>query len=383
MSLEQNILEMVKLAKSLDDKGLLHLSSDVDRAALSLSKVAQEVSIQGHWIRNERCWSGCYRTKRTASPNQPTGAIWNACYEEFAKALKGDTKSWDKYASGSSIVSKKFAAKLEENLESQSLEKAVPAALEAYKSDLSNQILDISRTLYTVASKTNDSTLSKQASDLADNIIKEAQLWNKIKDFGKGVKDVAQGLGRGISNVVQNVKNIGTGFSPQNLNRLVTNAAQFQGQYNNAAKALSAHITPIAQFARNPKLSITRMLQSLGNASLPVAQLQQNMSQLSQFGVGLKKLTESLNPAQLQKDQAALIAMKNKVDAANTQLQDMIKTGETVVKTLNNQQLEIEFDEFKNAVGAVFANGGFDQSKLALANQALAKFQAAYNSIKK
>jgi hypothetical protein len=103
IAMDNNIFSQLnEIGNELEAKGLEKSAAIVTDAMDTLLqiKTAQYVGSQGYWIRNERCWSNCYRSKRTTSPGKTAHAVWTECWEEYNKAIDtDDTKTWDKYAS--------------------------------------------------------------------------------------------------------------------------------------------------------------------------------------------------------------------------------------------------------------------------------------------
>jgi hypothetical protein len=82
--MEKVIEKIVDFASKLDKKSFSKEANAVDDIALNLIKVSQYVGSQGYWIRNERCWSNCYREKRASSPNKP--------HKKYGLIVKQNTK---------------------------------------------------------------------------------------------------------------------------------------------------------------------------------------------------------------------------------------------------------------------------------------------------
>lgn len=95
------LTQLKSIGDELDKLGITGGSKTITSVMNSMFniKTAQYVGVQGYWIRNKRCWDGCYRTKRTTYPDKPVQEIWQECHEEYVTALSGDdTSKWDKYA---------------------------------------------------------------------------------------------------------------------------------------------------------------------------------------------------------------------------------------------------------------------------------------------
>lgn len=92
------------LANALDEARFVHLADSVDSALTGLVKTAQYVGVQGYWVRNERCWSNCYRQKRAANPGKPAQEVWFDCQKEYSNSLGNADTTWDKYAEGEVVI---------------------------------------------------------------------------------------------------------------------------------------------------------------------------------------------------------------------------------------------------------------------------------------
>jgi hypothetical protein len=107
--MENIIREILIAAQSLDNRGLVKEAKELDLVSDSLVRVktAQYDGTQGYFIRNNRCWNGCVRTKR-ADGKTPHEA-WSECHEEWlgSSVFGSGDESWDKYAdSGDSEMQK-------------------------------------------------------------------------------------------------------------------------------------------------------------------------------------------------------------------------------------------------------------------------------------
>jgi len=114
--MEKIVKNLTKIASNLDSRKQIKLASQIDKFSDSLMqiKTAQYVGIQGYWIRNERCWSNCYRQKRAKTPDKASQVIWQECQNEYVESINNPTSGWEKYAADVSL--KKFASKHQKEL---------------------------------------------------------------------------------------------------------------------------------------------------------------------------------------------------------------------------------------------------------------------------
>lgn len=219
------LLDIADKADKNDDIDLAH-KLDIYAKHLLQIKTAQYVGAQGYAIRNSRCWTNCYRTKRQAS-NISAHEAWSNCHKEYIESINKDGTAWDKYANANNtikIASKtsntlsyhiKFARSIKDNLANgSSLSYAIKNSLHNYESYLGKEIQIISKNLNKLAKQTN-SNYSSDLYDAAESLQKEAQgfmanLVNQVKNVGQNVGQYAKnvgknmpGLGRGILNVLK------------------------------------------------------------------------------------------------------------------------------------------------------------------------------------
>jgi alkylhydroperoxidase/carboxymuconolactone decarboxylase family protein YurZ len=110
--MEQLIKGITDVATLCEQQNLIKTAENIDKIAQSLVniKTAQYLGIQGYWIRNERCWSNCYRIKRANNPKMPAQEVWFACRDEYIKSINNDNSGWEKYAGEQEETLKKFAS---------------------------------------------------------------------------------------------------------------------------------------------------------------------------------------------------------------------------------------------------------------------------------
>lgn len=104
--MEPLIKSLVEIAEYLDNQGNTQAAMQVDKIANNIVtiKTAQYVGFQGYAIRNSRCWSNCYRHKRTSNPKMAAQEVWTECQKEYVESLNNDGSKWDKYASTNKMM---------------------------------------------------------------------------------------------------------------------------------------------------------------------------------------------------------------------------------------------------------------------------------------
>lgn len=202
------IEKLAALANQLDDANLAHLASDVDQVMNRMEKLSQYVGTQGYWVRNERCWSNCYRQKRAKS-KKSAQEIWFECQEEYQDSISKGSGKWDKYAEGDAFVktaedvklARKFGTELKKRAAKGDVGDAVFAIIAEQMGGPGDEIIEHAGTLLKVAERTKyvNPELSEEAYAVADEIIKIAQsfrqpwyqrAWNWMKGgWGQEAKD--------------------------------------------------------------------------------------------------------------------------------------------------------------------------------------------------
>ena len=193
--MEKVIEKIVNFASKLDKKSFSKEANAVDDIALNLIKVSQYVGSQGYWIRNERCWSNCYREKRASNPNKPTQEIWFDCQAEYEDAINNENSDWDSYADNNVKVANinldvKIAESFRndgdvESIISSFILQAENSHKEACLSAV-EQVLTIADDLYE-----KDESLHNEATNISDLLLKEAGWWDTW-DKANAWKDVAK-----------------------------------------------------------------------------------------------------------------------------------------------------------------------------------------------
>src|ERR1035437_5114150 len=196
------IEKLAQLATDLDNAKLVKAANVVDGVNSGVLKLvkAQYEGVQGYWIRNQRCWSNCYRQKRQAT-NKPAQEVWFDCQREYEASLQKDNSEWDKYADqipnlikiasaeGKSLIlaqqdrfHKEVFAKVEEGFDYAS---AVWETLQENNEFISNELTKQASRLAAVAKhaeKYKKTELAKQAAELSNELVKIAafgtEFWN-------------------------------------------------------------------------------------------------------------------------------------------------------------------------------------------------------------
>lgn len=271
------INQLVAFAQKLEAQDKISLASDVDGAAVSLVKVARNMGPQGYWVRNTRCWQGCYRKKRQASPEKSAGEVWMECLEEFQSILKDDSETWDKYAESESLIKTaedkantvKFAQIVSEQVEAgESIGFAVFDSLESQRVNAQLQVIQSAEALMKVSAALEDDELAKEAAQLASAIIKEAQAWdwakkqmgnaanwakNKVVEKTKqytGNADTAQTTKR-LQNILRQVDAVRTRL-PKDFRQAVpqNQQAAVDQSFQNLQKTIAKEMQSIASMTR-------------------------------------------------------------------------------------------------------------------------------------
>lgn len=259
--------KLVKIASTLEEKGLKKSSSIVRDAALALSnfKMAQYVGVQGYWLKNRRCWDNCYRHKRTTQPNTAAQEVWMECWDEYKDSINNSKSTWAKYASVkkagdddwdindpkererrcpacgkvtnngdclngkcpskdhnyrlTSVDEKNwnkiFAGKVDKKVsEGLTRPEAIYATIEAESQAYVSKIIEASSDLMTLADtliESGNEDLGKQMAEMSIEILKEAEIGGQQQNFiGRGVDKVKGFFGgmKGQGNKADVIKKI-------------------------------------------------------------------------------------------------------------------------------------------------------------------------------
>ena len=276
-SMENQIENIVKIASAAEDKGLLKQASALDSISkkMVMTKFAQYVGIQGYWIKNERCWSNCYRQKRATS-KKAAQEVWVECQKEYADSINNPKSTWSKYAnevapltkfasSNHEKVAGKIIATEKEYFETKVAEKvasgseyhtAVYNTIQERSDKYAESQIDLATEMLKVADSLYDNGMQKEASDLAleaNELMKEAQaglgstmgnLWQGVKNVGSFLGGGKEGLGKQrIINILDDIRNF--------INKKMQSLAQVRNIANTPegkAKYKEASIQAVNEF---------------------------------------------------------------------------------------------------------------------------------------
>ncbi|MFW6173094.1 MAG: hypothetical protein ACOC5T_05060 [Elusimicrobiota bacterium] len=219
--MHKQIEQLSNIANELDSKKLFKSASKIDTISKNILKIvhAQYVGVQGYWIRNERCWSNCWRIKRAKYPDKSAQEIWQDCQNEYVKSINNPTSGWEKYADDKkkSLVkeAKKDVIDKEDMWFRDTVDKKVsqgmsfPVAvfdtIENKKKRYAHAYLTEANDLLKIAEKLQENgheELAIKIASEANNIVKEAGIgeWmgKAVDRAGKGLWEGAKAVGRGV-----------------------------------------------------------------------------------------------------------------------------------------------------------------------------------------
>ena len=203
--MEKIVKNLTKIASSLDSQNRIKLASKIDKFTNDLVniKTAQYVGVQGYWIRNERCWSNCYRQKRAESPKKASQVVWQECQNEYVESINNPTSGWEKYAQGTkqiklSEANKKIIQAEKEFFNKTVAEKvehgvspnvAVYYTIEERKAEYAKEQIKLANSMLEFAEEINQKGFKKEAKSLAleaNELIKESGFFNDVWEGVKG-----------------------------------------------------------------------------------------------------------------------------------------------------------------------------------------------------
>lgn len=161
----------------------------------SFLKTAQYIGTQGYWVRNERCWSNCYRDKRASNPNMASQKVWKECHKEYVDYTNNSNTKWDKYASDVKNIKISSNQDLENHvnqLEEKIIEKHIKEAssiedlYNKRNEEYLNEYLKISNKLIDLADYFKESSLpaiGRKIASVTKELIKEAQEMPYYRDI--------------------------------------------------------------------------------------------------------------------------------------------------------------------------------------------------------
>lgn len=220
--MDNYIETILDISNQLDDAGNEKLANALDSLAAKLLQVktAQYVGSQGYWIRNTRCWMNCYRQKRAENPGMAAQKVWESCHKSYLEYIDSHNKgksaaSWDKYASTDSSFVKtaahdqsmrRLAELIDQNI-AEGLDKgrAIFASLDQMEMEPYDKMIEASDMACKIASKffTSNPKESVRIAELANDITKEAQLFQRMKNR---MMQPARGLGQIVNPALVNSK---------------------------------------------------------------------------------------------------------------------------------------------------------------------------------
>jgi len=173
---EQAIQELASISDILDGQKRPKLASYVDQVSKNILgiKTAQYVGVQGYWIRNERCWSNCYRTKRTENPKMSAQEVWSDCQNEYVESINNPESGWEKYAGSDPIV--KFASNDQKDIIRKESEAFKAAFMEKTAGGMDPAI---------AAYSSIDENMNKYATAMLDEIGKLQKVANILNEHGQ------------------------------------------------------------------------------------------------------------------------------------------------------------------------------------------------------
>jgi hypothetical protein len=183
--MENLIKEIIISAQGLDNRGMHKESKALDDIASSLImiKEAQYDGTQGYFVRNTRCWNGCFREKR--AKGMTSNEAWESCHSEWLDTAMGNgSEKWDKYAGDESpikvaSVNDFISISADEALNNVindrvdsgiSIEHAVPMSLAERSIAIASKLSGVADELQKIASETSVSGTSETLSSIAEEI---------------------------------------------------------------------------------------------------------------------------------------------------------------------------------------------------------------------
>jgi hypothetical protein len=256
--MEKIVQNLTKIASSLDSQKRIKLASQIDKFADALVqiKTAQYVGVQGYWIRNERCWSNCYRQKRAETPKKASQVVWQECQNEYVESINNPTSGWEKYAQDEKQMKfskadqkvikaeqdyfKKIVAEKVENGMFPTV--AVYDTIEQRKAEYVKDQIKLANSMLQFAEDMGQKGFKKEAKSLAaeaSELIKEAgffnDMWSGMQGEGKVYQMAIEVFKNNISALnhllQQYQSNPQLGFQKRNLfkNQLQTTIKNLQG----------------------------------------------------------------------------------------------------------------------------------------------------------
>jgi len=267
-----NNLDAAKLFKAAD------IVDDVNKQTIRIVQ-AQYVGSTGYAIRNQRCWSNCYRQKRTAT-NKSAQEIWFECHKEYLASFGKDESDWDKYADQAvsfvKTANNKHVWTKEDNIFNGMIQKkvslgtslpvAVFESIDEIKANLTEDVITASQKMAKLAEtlhNNNKKDLALQTADLANELLKisqfNANLWNPKNWLQWGKEQFNSWTGNANNEMMKQrlqrallaVQNLRTRF-PNDMSQLPLNQQQqINQQMAQLQQNISAELNVLGQMSRN------------------------------------------------------------------------------------------------------------------------------------
>ena len=283
------ITALANLATKLDNAKLTKAADVLDSVNANVLKIvtAQYEGIQGYWVRNQRCWSNCYRQKREAT-NKPAQEVWFECQKEYEASLGKDSSPWDKYANELPNLIKtasvrvqhrafaeqeRFHAKLWSKVaEGTEYPVAVFESIDERAQEISDSILNQAIKVASVSAdlkKKGEVELAKEAAKIATFLVKmsqahmgvsESNAWMNPKNWGQGIKEMVGGwtggtspqvLQKRLQRVLTTIENLRSRF-PADMTKLTPQQDQsLRPQFQQLQQPIQGELQQLAKMTRN------------------------------------------------------------------------------------------------------------------------------------
>jgi hypothetical protein len=288
------VKRLANFANKLDKSGLGYMGDVVDGIAQRTVRVSQYVGVQGYWVRNERCWSNCYRQKRASKPSLSAQQVWEECQEEFQASINNDGSKWDKYAGDDSFVKtaqfKADNAKLAEIIKISG--NSLPSMLLKLSSgEVRSGLIADANEMSQLAMRLGgvDAGLAREAAEISIGLAKEAQFFSNVGNFFRGV-------GNSVSNGIRNQVTKGALLAKvkqltQQWQQISQAVEQFNVGMTEAKADLNARLqskSPKAVQMANQALSAINSLNKLNINSSAIQQVSNMMLQLNNIAQGIE-----------------------------------------------------------------------------------------------
>jgi len=336
--MENIIKNLTKIASSLDNKKQIKIASQVDKFAdrLMQIKTAQYVGIQGYWIRNERCWTNCYRQKRAKTPDKASQVVWQECQNEYVESINNPTSGWEKYANDTSL--KKFASKHQQEL----IEEERKFFNDSVRTKIANG-MDSVIAIYDTVEQRKGAYINEQV-ELANSMLKFAEKLDK-----DGFKEEAQKIALEAKEIVKEC----AGFFSNLLGGLKGEGQVYQQAQAIFTNNITALINTLEQFQQKPEIAFPQRNKFTKQMQTTIRNLQgfvnkaKGISSITSRGVW-ELTTDFMNratPVTTAISNAADVtafsqAVNSGISVLNTFVQEVPKKIEQQVELLEGQEQE-------------------------------------------